>query len=108
MTAAAIGWFLAGIYVTAFVTLWFIVSYKELSIRQKRLDNIGEQVQMHRRLHMQERGGENDAAAQKILDNKLMVYRELEKEYNSLIKRPMNRIPAYFMGFHPTGRERRI
>jgi len=55
---------------------------------------------------MQERGGENDAAALKILENKLLVYREVEKSYNALLKKPMNRIPACIMGFHPTGKER--
>lgn len=108
MTAATFGWFIAGICVTAFVTLWFIVSFKELSAKQKSLDTISEQVQLHRRLHMQERGGENDAAALNILENKLMVYREVEKNYNALLKKPMNRIPAYIMGFHPAGRERGI
>lgn len=105
MTAAALGWFVAGICVTAFVTLWFIVSFKELSSKKRSLETISEQVQMHRRLYMQERGGENDAAAQNILENKLMVYREVEKNYNALLKRPMNRIPAYIMGFHPAGKE---
>jgi len=31
MTAATLGWFVAGICVAAFFTLWFIVSFKELS-----------------------------------------------------------------------------
>jgi hypothetical protein len=104
VTAATLGWFIAGIGVAGFVILWFVVSYKELSSKQKSLDTISEQVQMHRRLYMQERGGENDTAAQKILENKLMVYREVEKSYNALIKRPMNRIPAYILGFHPVGK----
>lgn len=105
MTASTLGWFIAGICVTAFVTLWFTVSFRELSAKRKSLAAIGEQVQMHRRLYMQERGGENDATAKNILENKLMVYREVEKDYNALLKRPMNRIPAYIMGFHPTGKE---
>ena len=100
MTAATLGWFTAGIFVTAFVTLWFTVSYRELSIKKKSLTAIGEQVKIHRTLYMQERGGENDAAAQKILENKLMVYREVVKNYNEVLKRPINRIPAYIMGFH--------
>lgn len=108
MTAATLGWFIAGVCITAFIILWFAVSYKEVSAKKKSLDIISEQVQMHRRLHMQERGGENDAAAQLILENKLMVYREVEKSYNSLIKKPMNRIPAYIMGFRPIGKERVI
>ncbi|NLO10802.1 MAG: hypothetical protein GX129_13180 [Clostridiales bacterium] len=105
MTEATLGWFIAGICVTAFVTLWFIVSFKELSAMQKSLDTISEQVRMHRRLYMQERGGENDAAAQKIFENKLMVYRETVKNYNALLKRPMNRIPGYIMGFSLKNKE---
>ena len=108
MFTATLGWFIAGICVLAFVTMWFMVSFRELSAKRKSLTAISEQVHMHRRLHMQERGGENDAAALKILENKLMVYREVEKNYNALLKRPMNRIPAYIMGFHPAGKEREI
>lgn len=105
MTAATLGWVIAGICVAAFITLWFTVSFRELSEKRRSLAAIGEQVQMHRRLYMQERGGENDASAQNILENKLMVYREVEKDYNVLLKRPLNRIPAYIMGFHPAGKE---
>jgi hypothetical protein len=105
LITATLGWFIAGICVVAFVTLWFLVSFKELSAKRKSLDNINEQIHMHRRLYMQERGGENDAAAQNILENKLMVYREVEKEYNALLKRPLNRIPSYIMGFHPEKKE---
>lgn len=106
MLTETIGWFIAGISVAAFVILWFTVSFRELSTMQKSLDTISEQVQMHRRLYMQERGSENDDAAKKIFENKLMVYRETVKNYNVLLKRPMNRIPAYIMGFHPAGKER--
>jgi len=106
MTTGLLGWFISGICVLAFVTLWFIVSFRELSTKRKSLTAIGEQVQIYRRLYMQERGGENDTAAQKILENKLMVYREVENDYNLLLKRPMNRIPAYVMGFHPAGKGR--
>lgn len=94
MTSVSLGWFIAGIFISAFVTLWFAGSFNELSARRKSLELIREQVEMHRKLYMQERGGENDAAALKILENKLMVYREVEKSYNSLIKKPINRIPA--------------
>jgi hypothetical protein len=108
MTAALLGWLIASICLVTFISYWFIVSYKELSVKKKSLADISEQVQLHRRLYMRERGGENDAAAKNILENKLMVYREVEKGYNALLKRPMNRIPAYIMGFHPEGKERNI
>jgi len=108
MITASLGCFIAGICVTALITLWFVVSYRELSEKRKSLDTINEQIYMHRRLHMQERGGENDAVAQNILENKLMVYREVEKDYIALLKRPLNRIPSYIMGFHPEKKEKGI
>ncbi len=107
MFAATLGWFVAGICLTAFTILWFSVSFKELSAMKKSLNLISEQVQIHRNLHMQERGGENDATSHNILENKLMVYREVEKSYNELIKRPMHRIPAYIMGFRPVGKDKK-
>ncbi len=108
MTAAIMGWVIAGICITAFITLWFLVSFRELSEKRKSLEAIAAQVQIHRRLYMQERGGENDAAAQNILENKLMVYREVERDYEALMKKPMNRIPAYIMRFHSKGMEHGI
>lgn len=102
-TTGLLGWFIAEICVLAFVTLWFTVSFIELSAKKKSLTAIGEQVQIHRRLYMQALGGENSSTAKKILENELMVYREVEKNYNALLKRPLNRIPAYIMGFHPAG-----
>lgn len=104
MTIALLGWLLAGICVVAIITIWFIVSYKELSDKQKRLAAITEQIQLHRKLCLQERGGDHDAAAQNILENKLMVYREMELDYDALLARPLNRLPAYVMGFHTTGK----
>ncbi len=101
MTAATLGWLTAAVCVVAFVTLWFTVSYRELSAKRKSLEAIIEQVQIHRRFYMELRGGENDAVAKNVLENKLMVYRELEKDYNAMLRRRMNRIPSYFMGFHP-------
>ena len=105
MTTGLLGWFIAGICVLVFVILWFTVSFRELSAKNKSLTAIVEQVQIHRRFYMQERGGENDSAAKKILENKIMVYREVEKDYNVLLKRPINIIPAYIMRFHPSDKE---
>ncbi|PHV70515.1 hypothetical protein CS063_10535 [Sporanaerobium hydrogeniformans] len=105
MTSNMLGWFAAGICTVAFVILWFSLSFRELSAKRKSLDIIYEQVQMHRRLYMQERGGEYDVAAQNILASKLMVYREVEKDYNALLKTPMHRIPAFILRFHLARKE---
>ncbi len=99
MVIATLGWFVAGICITALIVLWFSVSYRELSTKKKSLEAIAEQVQLHRKLYMQERGNENNAAARNILDNKLIVFREVAKEYDALIRKPINYIPAYIMGF---------
>lgn len=100
MAADHMAWLISGFCVLAFIVLWFSVSYRELSAKRKNLLAVGEQVRMHKLLYMQERGGENDILAQKILENKLMVYQKLEKDYNAMLKRPFNLIPGYIMGFH--------
>ena len=105
MLLTILGWFMTGICVATFVILWFHTSFRKLSAKSKSLEAISEQVQFQRRLYMQERGGCNDAAAQYILENKLIVYREVEKDYKALLKKPVHRIPGYIMGFRlPEGK----
>lgn len=105
MTTDAMGWFIAGICVCAFLALWLVVSYRELAGRRKKLDAIREQVDYHRKLCMQERGGELDPAAQNILENKIIVCQELEKDYNRALKNPLYAIPGYLLGFHRRERD---
>lgn len=106
--AAILGWCTAGVSILFFLTMWFALCYKELSERRKSLEIINEEVKMHRRLYMQERGGKNDSAALNILESKLLAYREMEKNYNALLKKPMYRIPAYIMGFHTKKNEHEV
>lgn len=100
MTIEAMGWIVAGICACMLLTLWLVVSYRELAGRRKRLEDIREQVDYHRKLCMQERGGELDPAAQNILENKIIVCREMEKEYHRALKKPLYVIPGYLLGFH--------
>jgi hypothetical protein len=99
MTSATLACFFAGICFAAFVTLWFYVSFRELCAKRKSLYAISEQVQFHRKLYMQERDGEHEVAARNMFENKLMVYREVEKDYKDLLKKPMHLIPGCIMGF---------
>ena len=105
MMMAALGWFIAGICMAAFVVLWFSASFKELNAKRESLAMIREEVRRHRKLYMQERGGEYDVAAGNILESKRMAYREISKEYDVLLKKGRNRIPGYIMGFHPVGKD---
>ncbi len=101
MPSGAIPWLIAGLCVAVTLTLWFSVSYRELRGKRKALDFLAEEVRFHRRLHMQERGGEHDTRAENILASKLLVYRKLAREYNALLKRPLHRIPGLLLGFRP-------
>ena len=105
MTTFALGWFAAGIFFAAFIFLWFCISYQELSLKRSSLNAISEQVAMHRKLFMQERGGQFDSSAQNMLSSKLIAYEEAKKIYNGYIKKPLYFIPAYIMGFRNIGNE---
>lgn len=105
MVVALLGAFFAGICAATVVLVWFYISYRELSKKRKSLDAIKEQVNFHRRLYMQERGGKNDTAARHILKNKLKVYREVEQDYNALLKKPLYHIPGHVMGFRISDEE---
>ena len=102
---AELGWFAAGVCAAAFLILWFGVSYRELSDKRRSLDSAREQLELHQKLFMQERGGELDEAAGKQLEAKRMVCREVEKNYNALLKNPLYAIPGALMGFHRAGEE---
>ncbi len=99
-----LGWLIAGICLVALVTVWLSASIRTLMAKKQCLKAISEQVALHRKLCMQERGGEHDAAAQNMLNSKMMVYREVTKDYNALLKKPMHRIPCLILGLHPEGR----
>ena len=99
MPIDTLGWFIAGIFFAAFITLWFVSSYKELTEKRNSLVAIGEQVTLYRKLCMQERGGINEISSQKILSAKIAAYNEALKEYELSLKKLKNYIPAYMMGF---------
>lgn len=108
MTSVTLACIFAGIFFAAFITLWFYRSFQKLSAKCKSLNAMSEQVQFHRKLYMQERGGENEAAARNIYENKLMVYRKMEQDYNALLKKPMHRIPGCVMGFGFSSRAEKL
>ncbi len=103
MATGILGWFIAAVCLVALVAVWLSASIRELLAKKQRLDDISEQVALHRKLCMRERGGEHDAAAQNMLSSKLMVYREVARDYNALLKKPMHRIPSLILGLHPEG-----
>ena len=100
MISSILGWIIAGICLAALVLTWFVISYRELIEKRSSLESIIEQIKLHRSLYMQERGSENNTAARSLLDNKIIVCREVAREYDAFIKKPINLIPAHIMDFN--------
>lgn len=90
---------IAGISTIAFLSLWFVTSYRELSHKKQEVVAAAEQVKMHRTLRLKECGSSNRQAAKRMLDTSYMIYMETVKGYNSVLKKPINRFPGFIMGF---------
>jgi len=105
---AIIAYFIAGISTAAFLTLWFVTSYRELARIKEEVVAAAEMVKMHRTLYMQELGGPNMKAAKRMLDTSNMVYMEIVKSYNVCLKKPLNRLPALMLGFHYISKDEKM
>lgn len=96
---------IAGICATAFVALWFRVSYCVLADKYREVEATAEQSRMHYSNYRQERGNPNAEAAKRIFDTSRMIYRESLNKYNQVYSKPINRFPGMLMGFR-IGKER--
>ena len=81
------------------MTLWFVTVYRELSLKQTSLSDLSEQIHLHEHLLTQAKGTQNEQAAANMLKTSRMLYHEASKGYNSILKKPINRLPALLMGF---------
>ncbi|MDD4493476.1 MAG: hypothetical protein PHV32_03885 [Eubacteriales bacterium] len=97
--ADVILYIMAGVSTSAFLTLWFIVSHRELSGKKREVAAAAEQVQLHRSLHSKERGGDNSQAAKRMLDTSYRIYSETARVYNKSLLNAVYRIPGFIMGF---------
>lgn len=91
--------FIAGISTAVFLTLWVVTSYQELLRKRQEVIAAAEQVELHCALHRQARESPNAKAAKKMLDTSRVVYLETVKSYNHCLRKPMNRLPGWVMGF---------
>lgn len=90
---------IAGICAAGFVTIWFVTVYKELSSKRNTLADLKEQLHLHERLNFQAKDGPEAQSAAKMLETSRMLCREAAKSYNSILRKPMNRVPALLLGF---------
>ena len=78
-----------------FATIWFVTVHKELD------ESLREQLLMHEKASAQIRDGPDREVAVRMLETNQRVYREAARNYNRLLKKPMNCVPAFLMRFHP-------
>lgn len=93
--------FIAGLCAVGFVSIWFSTAYRELSEKRRNLDGLLEQFWLHQNASAQARDGPERKLAQKMLATNSGIFREAVGNYNHLLKKPLNRIPALLLGFHP-------
>ena len=91
--------FVAGICVAGFVTIWFTTACAELTAKRNSLDGPEEQLRLHEGLYAQARDGPDEQPSVRMLETSRMLCREAAKNYNRILEKPMNRIPALIMGF---------
>lgn len=94
-----IAFFVAGICVAGFVTIWFKTACAELTAKRNSLAGLEEQLHLHERLYAQSRDGPDAKSSAGMLETSRMLCREAAKSYNRILRKPMNRFPALLMGF---------
>lgn len=94
-----IAYVIAGISATAFVTLWFTISYHKLSLKYREAEEAAEQVKMHYAIYRQDRESLNVKTVKRILDTSRMIYRESVNDYNRVYANPIYRLPGFMLGF---------
>ncbi|MEG1779261.1 MAG: hypothetical protein RR263_04105, partial [Oscillospiraceae bacterium] len=91
---------IAGISTAAFVALWFWVVRRELYAKQKPLAAARCQLVASKKCYMRARGsGEEEDIAREIMKRSEQVYTRSVQIYNDALHKPLNVIPAGFLGF---------
>jgi len=92
-------YFIEGNFTAGFVTIWFWTAYGELLAKRNCLADLNGQLRLQERLYARARGGPDTQSANGMMETNRMLYREKLKDYNSILRKPMNCLPALLMGF---------
>lgn len=90
---------IACISIAGFVTIWFTTAYAELSAKRDSLADLDEQLHLHERLYSHAQDDVDARYANGMVETSRMLCREASKSYNRILRKPMNRIPGFLMGF---------
>ena len=91
--------FVAGLCVAGFLTIWFVTAFKELSAKRNSLADLEEQLHLHEALWIQVKDSLDAHASAGMLETSRMLRCEAAKNYNCILRKPMNRFPGLFLGF---------
>lgn len=94
-------YWIAGGCAAGLTAIWFVTVYRELDRRRRTLKSLKEQLRMHRTVSARVSNGPDREVAARMLETNRAVYREAVRSYNQLLKKPLNCLPAFLMGFHP-------
>jgi len=94
-----IGWLIAGISIAGLLALWFAAARRELSQAKRSVEHAIRQVELHVDGCMQAGNGPYKAAAIHSLGISRSIYREAIKNYETVRHKPVNRLPAFLLGY---------
>jgi len=90
---------IAGVCALGFVTIWLRTAFRELSAKWENLADLEGQLRLHQLLFSQRGGGPEATSVAGMLETGRMLCREAAKDYNRILRKPMNRFPALLLGF---------
>lgn len=96
-----LAWMLVGACGIGFIVIWFYTVYKELSKSQHSLTIQREQLLMNETTSAKIRDARDREVAIRMLETNRKIYKEAVKNHNKLLKKHLNHIPAFLMGFRP-------
>ena len=103
--ANIIAYFIAGLSTTAFLILWFIISYKAICSKKNEVKLASEQIKMHTLLHIEAKYGPDEKCAKKMLETSHMIYDESIEGYNKTLHKLIYFIPGLIMGYRKINKE---
>lgn len=82
------------------VATWFVTVHRELDQRRRNLAGLREQLSLHEDAFSQVSGDSEEQIAAKMLETNQKIYQEAVRNYNRLLKKPINLLPALLMKFY--------
>lgn len=98
-----VAWLITGACAASMSAIWFSTVYKKLSEKRRNLESLRKQLLVHENASVQIRDGPDSELATRMQETNQKIYRTAAADYNRLMKRPLNCMPTFLMGFHTEG-----